>query len=73
MLDMQPIRARLRPTFRPFTIRTSDGRGVDILDYLFIAIGRRVVSVIDQEDRVQTLYLADIADIEEVTPRLKET
>ena len=67
MLNLERIRARLRPTFQPFIIRMTDGRGFEVPDYYSIAIGRSVVSVIDQEDIAHALDAARIADIEEMT------
>ena len=55
MSDLQPIRERIHPTFRPFTIRTADGRSLDVPEYNSIAIGRRVVLVIDEADSVHNL------------------
>ena len=69
MLNLQPLRARLGPPFQPFTIRTSDGRRFDVPHPDFIAIGRGVVSVIDQEDVSHTLDALHIVSINEAAPQ----
>jgi len=65
MLNLKPIRDRLGPSFQPFTIRTSDGRSFDVPHPDFIAIGRGIVSVIDQEDGTHTLDALHIVSINE--------
>ena len=65
MLNLKPIRDRLGPPFQPFTIRMSDGRSFDVPHPDFIAIGRGVVSVIDQEDGSHTLDALHIVSINE--------
>jgi len=67
MPDLQPIRERIHPTFRPFTIRTADGRSLDVSEYNSIAIGRRVVSVIDHDDRVHDLRPQQIVSVSDLS------
>jgi hypothetical protein len=50
MINLDPIRERLGPNFRPFNIHLSDGRQLHVPHPDFIAIGRGVVSVIDEND-----------------------
>ena len=68
MLNLEPIRDRLRPPFLPFTIRMSDGRSFDVPHPDFIAVGRGVVSVIDREDVSHTLDALHIVSINELAP-----
>jgi hypothetical protein len=49
MLNLQPIRERLGPPFLPFVINLSDGRRFVVPHPDFIAIGRGVVLLVDQE------------------------
>ena len=67
MSDLQPIRERIHPTFRPFTIRTADGRCINVPEYNSIAIGRRVVSVIDRADRVHDLRPQQIVSVSDLS------
>ena len=69
MLNLKPIRDRLGPPFQAFTIRLSDGRSFDVPHPDFIAIGRGVVSVIDQEDVSHTLDALHIVSINEAAPQ----
>lgn len=68
MLNLQHIRERLVPSFQPFTIRLSDGRSFDVPHRDFIAIGRGVVSVIDQQDVQHTLDALHIVSINDIAP-----
>lgn len=68
MLNLKPIRDRLGPPFQPFTIRLSDGRSFDVPHPDFIAIGRGVVSVVDQEDGTHTLDALHIVSINDPAP-----
>jgi len=63
MLNLQPIRERLGPGFKPFTIRLSDGRSFPIPHRDFIAVGRGVVSVIDDRDVSHTLDALHIVSL----------
>ena len=71
MAEMQTIRERLHPAFRPFTIRMADGRSFDVPEYESIALGRRVVSIIDSGDGVHSLNPQHITSISDITPREK--
>jgi hypothetical protein len=63
MLNLQHIRDRLWPSFQPFTIHLSDGRSFDVPHRDFIAVGRGVVSVIDQQDVQHTLDAPHIVSV----------
>lgn len=69
MLNLKPIRDRLSPPFQGFTIRMSDGRSFDVPHPDFIAVGRGVVSVIDQEDGSHTLDALHIVSINDLAPK----
>jgi hypothetical protein len=68
MLNLKPLRDRLGPPFQPFTIRMSDGRSFGVPHSDFTAIGRGVVTVIDQEDGSHTLDALHIVSINESAP-----
>ena len=69
MLNLKPIRDRLSASFQPFTIRLSDGRSFDVPHPDFIAVGRGVVSVIDDDDGSHTLGALHIVSINELAPK----
>jgi hypothetical protein len=69
MLNLKPLRDRLGPSFQPFTIRMSDGRNFDVPHPDFMAIGRGIVSVIDQDDGTHTLDALHILSINEAAPQ----
>lgn len=66
MSDLESIRARLRPTFRPFVVRTADGRSLEVPEYNAIAIGRQVVSIVDRADRVHDLRPHNIVSVSDL-------
>lgn len=68
MLNLQHIRDRLRPSFQPFTIHLSDGRSFVVPHRDFIAVGRGVVSVIDQQDVQHTLDALHIVSVNDGAP-----
>jgi hypothetical protein len=68
MLNLKPIRDRLGPPFQPFTIRLSNGRSFSVPHQDFIAIGRGVVSVVDEEDGTHTLDALHIVSINDIPP-----
>jgi hypothetical protein len=71
MVNLDPIRSRLGREFMPFTIHLSDGRSLPIPARDFIAVGRGVVSVIDDRDVTHTLVALHIFSIEDALPHPK--
>lgn len=69
MLNLEHIRKRLGPAFQPFTIRLSDGHSFEVPHPDFIAVGRGVVSVIDQRDVQHTLDALHIVSVNDVAPQ----
>ena len=62
MLNLQHIRERLGPNFSPFAIRLSDERSFDAHPD-FIAVGRGVVLVLDQQDnsyKIDALHIVSL-------------
>ncbi|MBA2436610.1 MAG: hypothetical protein H0V54_16275 [Chthoniobacterales bacterium] len=64
MINLDPIRERLGANFRPFNIHLSDGRQLHVPHPDFIAIGRGVVSVIDENDVDQLLDALHIVSVD---------
>lgn len=65
MLNLQHLREKLGPDFQPFTISLSDGRSFAVPHRDFIAIGRGLVSVIDDRDvqhTIDALHIVSVAD-----------
>lgn len=69
MLNLKPIRERLAPPFQAFALRMTDGRSFDVPHPDFIAVGRGVVSAIDQEDGSRTLDALHIVSINHLGPQ----
>jgi hypothetical protein len=68
MLNLQPIRDRLGPNFRPFVIHVTDGRSFNVPHPDLIAVGRGVVSIVDERDSSHTLDALHIVSINEAGP-----
>jgi hypothetical protein len=68
MLNLQHLRDRLGPAFQPFTISLSDGRSYMIPHRDFIAVGRGLVSVIDERDIQHTIDPLHIVSIDDSVP-----
>jgi hypothetical protein len=64
MLNLQPIRDRLGPDFHPFAIHLSDGRSFHVPHPDFIAVGRGVVLLVDEEDRSHILDALHIVSVD---------
>lgn len=69
MLNLQHLRDRLGPTFQPFTISLSDGRSYNVPHRDFIAVGRGLVSVIDERDIQHTIDPLHIVSIDDTVPQ----
>ncbi len=64
MLNLQHIRDRLGPNFRPFSIRLSDGRSFDVPHQDFIAVGRGIVLLVDADDRSHIIDALRIVSVD---------
>jgi hypothetical protein len=65
MMNLDPIRNRLRTEFKPFTLHLTDGRKIPVPHPDFIAVGRGVVVVLDDNDVDQVvdgLHLVSVED-----------
>jgi hypothetical protein len=54
-MNIEKIRKRLGGGFKPFLIRTSDGRQYDVPHPEFIMVSPREVAVVDAEGYIDTL------------------
>ncbi len=63
MLNLAPLRDRLAGPFTPFVIHLSDGREFLVPHRDFIAVGKGVVSIVDQRDSTHTLDALHILSI----------
>ena len=66
MLNLNPIRDRLNGAFVPFVIHLTDGRKFEVPHRDFIAVGRGIISIVDNRDSTHTvdaLHIASICDL----------
>ena len=69
MLNLSPLRDRLAGPFTPFVIHLSDGRKFLVPHRDFIAVGKGVVSIVDQRDSTHTVDALHIVSISDAPPR----
>lgn len=65
-MNVENVRKRLREEFTPFVIRLSDGRKLPVPHPDYIAIGRHMVIVIDDEDfsiKIDPLHIVSLDDM----------
>jgi hypothetical protein len=63
------IRERLSNGFEPFLLRLTDGQRIEVPYPDFIAIGRRVVVVLDRNDVARKIDVLHIVAIEDLPHR----
>lgn len=66
MLNLDHVRERLRPGFRPFALVTSDGRSFKVPHPDFVAVGRSVVVILGDNDsstKIDALHIVSIEDL----------
>jgi hypothetical protein len=66
-MSIDKIRKRLTGGFRPFVLRTSDGREFPVPHPEFIAVGKSDVAVVDKSGDINVLEALHIASIK--TPK----
>ena len=54
-MNLDKIRKQLTGGFRPFVIRTSDGREFDVPHPEFIALGKGDIAVVDKDGDINVL------------------
>ena len=64
-MNLDPIRKRLHGEFKPFTIHLSDGRKIPIPHPDFIAVGRGLLVVLDENDVDQVVDGLHIVSVED--------
>ena len=69
MLNLQHIRERLGPDFEPFSVRLSDARRFEVPHRDFIAVGRGVIVIVDENDSSHKIDALHIVSIDDVSPQ----
>jgi hypothetical protein len=72
-MNVDKIRKRLTGGFRPFVLRTSDGRQYQVPHPEFIALGKYDVVVVDRSGDIDILDPLHIVSIKLVKPTHKTT
>ena len=65
MMNLDPIRKRLHEQFKPFTLHLTDGRKIAVPHPDFIAVGRGIVVVVDENDVDQVVDGLHIVSVED--------
>lgn len=65
MVNLDPIRNRLHGEFKPFTLHLTDGRKILVPHRDFIAVGRGIVVVVDENDVDQVVDSLHIVSVED--------
>ncbi|HEY6169260.1 MAG TPA: hypothetical protein VI454_14550 [Verrucomicrobiae bacterium] len=68
-MNVEKIRSRVTGGFRPFILRTSDGREFKVPHPELIAIGKSDVAVVDKQGDINVLEALHIVSIK--TPKVK--
>jgi len=72
-MNVEKIRKHLSGGFRPFVLRTSDGRQYQIPHPEFIALGKHDVAVVDRGGDIDILDPLHVVSIKLVKPASKGT
>ena len=71
-MNLDKIRKQLSGGFRPFVIRTSDGREFDVPHPEFIAVGKGDIAVVDKDGDINVLDSLHIVSLKSLkTPATK--
>ncbi len=68
-MNMQRVRQRLSGGFRPFSLRTSDGREYAVPHPEFVLVGRNSLAVLDADREIATLDPLHIVAIKDLLPK----
>ncbi len=68
-MNVEQIRKRLTGGFRPFLIRTSDGREYPVPHPEFIAVGKHSVAVVDKDGYIDSLDPLHIVSVKDIVAR----
>jgi hypothetical protein len=66
------LRRRITGGFRPFIIRTSDGREFKVPHPEFLAVGKYAVAVVDDEGHLNNIALLHITSIKDLAGQGKK-
>lgn len=66
MLNLQNIRERLGPDFKPFVLRLTDGRKFEVPHRDFVTVGKGIVVHIDEEDVARVFDALHIVSVEDL-------
>ena len=67
-MNVEHIKQRITNGFKPFTVCLSDGRKIPVPHPESLAVGHRVVVIIGEDDRVNTVDPVQIVSFEETIP-----
>ena len=70
-MNRTEIRKRITGGFRPFVIRTSDGREFKVPHPEFVAVGKYDVAVVDDEGHINSIAYLHITSIKDLRLPLK--
>ena len=65
-MNVEQIKLRIRGGFKPFVLRSSDGRKFKVPHPEFIIVRKGVVAVLRQDGLVETLDALHIASVEDL-------
>ena len=68
-MNIDDIRERLINGFQPFLLRLSDGQTIAVPHPDFIALGRRVVVILDRKDISRKIDVLHIVSVEDLPPK----
>ncbi|MBI4326117.1 MAG: hypothetical protein HY674_12755 [Chloroflexi bacterium] len=68
-MNVEQIRKRLSGGFRPFLIRTSDGREYPVPHPEFIAVGRHSIAVVDKVGYIDSLDPLHVVSVKDMVAR----
>ncbi len=72
-MNLAHIRERLQNGFQPFVLVTTDGRRFEVPHHDFIAVGKNVVVVLDENDHSTKIDALQIVSTEELAVRKRKT
>ena len=72
-MNMERVRQRLTGGFRPFSLRTSDGREYAVPHPEFVLIGRHSLAVLDDDREIATLDPVHIVAIKDLPAKKNGT
>jgi hypothetical protein len=68
-MNLERIRQRFAGGFRPFSLRTSDGREYEVRHPECVLIGRHRLAVLDADKEIATLDPLHVVALKDLRPR----